>query len=103
MTSFVCESEMREKDEGVFVPLRNVEGAQKDPLKWHGRTTVSDHLPVRNHGTTRVCASAKCLKALKNMHAVLRFTCKLRPSQWSTTRPNMFNGAWHESSTMHSN
>ena len=48
--SFVCESETSE-NEGVFVPLHNVEGAS-ETFQLHGRTIVFDHLPVSNHGTT---------------------------------------------------
>ena len=48
MMSLVCEAEKSEMRVCVFVPLLNVEGAPMD-FPRHGRASVSDHLPVRNH------------------------------------------------------
>ena len=43
-----CVRTYDERDEGVFVPWHNVEGAP-GAFQGHGRTTVSDQLPVGNH------------------------------------------------------
>ena len=70
------------RDEGVFVPLHNVE--MRTNRRTLCRTSVSEHFPsgklesademcCGDETRTRATASAQCMKALKNMRAVLLF------------------------------
>ena len=71
--SFVCEAEKSEMKVCVCVPLHTVERAPKK-VQWHGRTTVSDHLPTDTLESTDVlwlCLDgAQGVNPLENLRAV---------------------------------
>ena len=79
----------------MSVPLHSVESAPR-AFQWHGGTTVSDRLPVRNHLAVKSAAdcgdetgkraSAQCTRALKTcvrigVHLHLSHRCR---RQWLT-------------------